>query len=702
VSLIAGIGPILARAGLLELLEARADRGEGVVRKAGIVFHWGSREGEGSWSADFRDARAGRPPVSSYHVDRATFDQLLLDHASSLGATVHEGARVEEVRRVGPSWHVRFELDGARHEALAAHVVDASGLSRVLSRALGIRRVGFDDMSNHALHGYWRGSAKKEHGSPLADGTYWTFISTTTDGWCWHIPLGPDLVSVGLVTSEDALPSGGAGPIEDFYVRNVRACHGIGDLLADATLDHHPLAPRARRVLSQRDWSSHAERLSTDGAFLVGDAALFVDPILTSGVVLSAIGASLAAGALHTLWNDPDVDSALLRESYDETYLDLALGYHRVAQIWYRRNDKVQSWWWQARRAALRSDSASTQLDMRAFLAMTLGLVRDPFAGLAAQREGGLDVVRPDKLLLAQGVVGADAGAVERALLDRLAEITRDHADEGEARTLVHRHLLARWRRRLERALSLAHLEVRARERYYSDRTMAGWKRTRLVEVRARGSADLLDRVILPAGADPGAPLGVPLQEASLRASLEAATAHLPTGSHARRRLVHAAWERLVQLDVMGLLPSESQLDAADEAIAPESLETVVWLARTLAEPSERVGIIVDLLGSSMDVVTTGRRLLVVPREGDQPVQAYATTARCAVSYLDGTLEPTARASLDRALDRVRAAEPRARWGDELRAVAGESLLLDGLAITWTTPDRVRALSDRRTQSEGA
>jgi flavin-dependent dehydrogenase len=706
-SLIAGIAPILARAGVLDALESRAARGDGLVRKAGIVFHWGAQRGdvgstEGTWTADFREGATGRPPVSSYHVDRAVFDQTLLEHARDLGAQVFEEATVESVIEHADHVELVVALDGAQQRLEAEHLIDASGLARVVSRARGERRIGFDDMSNFAVHAYWRGSTKKQHGATLPDDTYWTFISTTTDGWCWHIPLGPELVSVGLVTSRDAIPSGGPDALEAFYVRNVRAAEGVGDLLARASIEAHPRAPRGQRVLVQRDWSSHAERLSGPRHLLVGDAALFVDPILTSGVVLSIVGASLAAGVLHTQWNAPSVDAALLRASFDETYLDLALGYHRVAQIWYRRNDKVQSWWWQARRAALRASETSIASDARAFLAMTLGLVRDPFAARMGAGGGGLDVVRPDKLLLARGVLGdTTVEGTERALFDRLAEITTRHADEREARNAVHRHLLARWRARLDRPLCLDHLEVRSRTRHYSDRTLAGWPLTTLVEVRRRGAEDdLLARVVLPAGTDPLSPLGVPVDPSTtLRDAIAASTERLAVGSHEERRAVDAVWERVIQLDVAGLLDDAPLHDTPLHDIPmpvvapPESaIDLVVRCARRLAS-DDRIGVLVDRLGRSFDVITPSRRFVLVPFEGDARPRAYAHTSALAISYAGRALTDAERAALDSAVASVRDDEPRpVAWPHALRAIAGSSFVVERERVRESSSEEVRAI----------
>ena len=160
-------------------------------------------------------------------------------------------------------------------------------------------------------------------------------------------------MSVGLVTEADSLPSGGQSALEDFYRRNVAACPEVGELLEGADLVQHPLA--ASKLLTIRDWSYRCDPVCGDGWFLVGDAAMFVNPILSTGLLITSNGASMAANALLTLWNDPDVETARLLASYDATYREAGMSFHRLAHIWYARNFKRTTWHWEAKRQRLRT-----------------------------------------------------------------------------------------------------------------------------------------------------------------------------------------------------------------------------------------------------------------------------------------------------------------------------------------------------------
>nr|WP_253266425.1 FAD-dependent oxidoreductase [Streptomyces sp. 6-11-2] len=73
-----------------------------------------------------------------WHVTRSEFDQLLLDNARKLGATVHEAAQVTEIPRdeTGRVTGVAYTQDGEPRRATGRFVVDASGQGRVLTRQM--------------------------------------------------------------------------------------------------------------------------------------------------------------------------------------------------------------------------------------------------------------------------------------------------------------------------------------------------------------------------------------------------------------------------------------------------------------------------------------------------------------------------------------------------------------------------------------
>src|SRR5206468_3569284 len=93
----------------------------------------------------------------TYHVDRAKFDHLLLQHAQRLGARVYEGLSVRRVDFSEPG-SVRLRLAGPDRETdlTARMVVDASGRRTLLGTQLGwrIKDPVFDQ---YALHAWFDG-----------------------------------------------------------------------------------------------------------------------------------------------------------------------------------------------------------------------------------------------------------------------------------------------------------------------------------------------------------------------------------------------------------------------------------------------------------------------------------------------------------------------------------------------------------------
>jgi flavin-dependent dehydrogenase len=458
--------PILRRAGVLEKIEAASP-----IRKAGVLFHWGAN-GEETWTIDFRTANG--PPRPGYQVDRAELDALLLEHAESLGAEVRQQANVVGVERRASGHAVIVDCGGQTTSIEASQVVDASGQQRVLSRWLGVGTIPFDGMNNFAVYGYFRGSEVAQCGRPVGDDERWTYIATTRDGWVWHIPIARDLVSVGVVTDASRLPSGDA--LEEFYLQNVRACRPVSELLARAELVQHPRAPS--RLLTVRDWSYRTARLADDGWLCVGDAAAFIDPLLSSGLLLTAHGASMAANMLHTLWNDPNVDAPLLRASYESAYVDMARSYHRLVSCWYERNFAVSSWHWEAHRQRLREGRLPhEETSEEAFFALAIGVFADPL-------RGAIDNERPDQ-------------RIAQAHLFGRANVTTDTADENAARDRERVRRERRYRALLRSRLR-ASCRASMQRGYFTDSDRDHWRLVEYVEVRG---GDGYDRVVFPADA---------------------------------------------------------------------------------------------------------------------------------------------------------------------------------------------------------
>jgi clorobiocin biosynthesis protein Clo-hal len=102
---------------------------------------------------------------------------------------------------------------------------------------------------------------------------------------------------------------------------------------------------------------------------LVGDAACFVDPILSGGVDFAVRGACNGALAILTTLREPETGEEPL-ERYQERLRQEYRAYLRLARYWYGNNRSVNGLFWEAH-SEIPADSVSTP--MRAFVYLTSG-----------------------------------------------------------------------------------------------------------------------------------------------------------------------------------------------------------------------------------------------------------------------------------------------------------------------------------------
>ena len=288
-------------------------------------------------------------PDHSWQVDRGRYDLVLLERAREVGVEVYDETRVVGVLpgeggdrteadkdRV---FGVRFSPNGeAKVRTLSArHTIDASGQGRKFSGWLGIKTEKFP-LGDTALYRYYKGFTWNEAliGS-FYDGKI--FFASVPRGWLWFIPLSQDTVSVGLVTRKNFLRN--VTTDQAFEEELVQAVE-IRDMLAGATWVSHAYTPDPPATYVIQEWTYQNERLAGPGWYLVGDAAAFVDPILSSGLNLAHNCALLAANAINTEWNHPDVPARAVQEGYQALYGEIYASFLSMATWWYQRRDTDQ------------------------------------------------------------------------------------------------------------------------------------------------------------------------------------------------------------------------------------------------------------------------------------------------------------------------------------------------------------------------
>ncbi|MFI9828690.1 tryptophan 7-halogenase [Streptomyces sp. NPDC051913] len=263
----------------------------GFTLKRGGTLRWG-RDPE-PWQFSFAmTPRVPEPTATAFQVERSRFDEILLRGARRAGADVREGSTVRRV--VADDARVRgvefSDADGNSRTAYAKYVLDASGNTSRIHSGVGGSRVYSDFFRNLAVFGYFAGGARLPE--PNSGNI---FCAAFDAGWLWYIPLRDDLTSVGAVISPEhtaAVQRDARGAWRDM----IEACPEVGRLVADV-----PVATEAPydRVRVRRDWSYWKQSLWKPGMALVGDAACFVDPVLSSGVHLATYGALLAARSVN-------------------------------------------------------------------------------------------------------------------------------------------------------------------------------------------------------------------------------------------------------------------------------------------------------------------------------------------------------------------------------------------------------------------
>jgi len=284
----------------------------GFQAKGGAYFFWGPEEWEVRFTELGSDESNSGQRANAWQVVRSEFDKLLLDHARELGVDVHEGVSVRELefdgdRPVAAIWS-ESDSPGAAGRIGFDYLVDASGRHGVMSvRHLRNRRF-HDVFRNVAAWSYWRGAKKLDRGPEGA-----IAVCSVDDGWFWAIPLHDGTLSVGLVTGRDVFNAkrNELGSIQAVYDRALARCPAVASLLDGAT--------QVGEMKVEQDYSYAAEEFSGPGYFLCGDAACFLDPLLSTGVHLATYSAMLAAAAIVST-DRGEVEAEQARRFYSTVY----------------------------------------------------------------------------------------------------------------------------------------------------------------------------------------------------------------------------------------------------------------------------------------------------------------------------------------------------------------------------------------------
>lgn len=284
----------------------------------------------------------------TFQVERRVMDQLLITNGKNHGVSIMQGATVDIRSSVlqTPRSELAFSVGSQPYRIAASIVVDASGPARVVGRHAQQYAEEKVDFQTSAVWGYFRNvrSLDRYAWNKVAQfpRDEYTQHVCFPEGWMWYIPLvswqdSPDanlqqmlshvlqssdplpdrhelmarfgcpaseIVSIGMVLRQDRDTHLKHDPREAFETYRQRY-PAIDHLLTGSELLSGHYEP-GTSFSSRTGFRRHARQVSGDGWLLIGDAAFFVDPLISPGLTAGTAMAYRAVDATVRTLDEPD------------------------------------------------------------------------------------------------------------------------------------------------------------------------------------------------------------------------------------------------------------------------------------------------------------------------------------------------------------------------------------------------------------
>jgi flavin-dependent dehydrogenase len=265
----------------------------GFLYKGGAEF-FDERSGEHATYL-FKEGLPGTPGYA-YQVERAKFDKAVLDSALAGGARFLR-ARVSQMLPDASGVAVHT----SEGELRARYVIDATGQDALLAhREKSMRRI--EDFGLAAVFRHFEELPEAVWNELAHAGQGNIRVLIIDQGWVWCIPLAGRRLSVGVVTRK----------------------RGVSNELFDETYSASPMLQRLTAGCPRSDLriirNFSYRNTKTRGArwACLGDAALFLDPVFSSGVSLAMLGGERFAEVLDAALREGREDDPELTRPVSE------------------------------------------------------------------------------------------------------------------------------------------------------------------------------------------------------------------------------------------------------------------------------------------------------------------------------------------------------------------------------------------------
>ena len=265
------------------------------------------------------------PAATTWQVERAEFDLMLLDNARSKGVEIRENTTaLDFLKQDGRITGVRARTeDDKPFEVTAPITLDCTGRDALFQRKNGWRKR--DPKLNKISIWTLYQDAMRDPG--LDEGAT-TIAYLDGRGWFWNIPLRNGIVSSGIVAERDYLYRDTRDPAE-IFAREIENNSWVKEHLSQG----HQFG----EYWVTGEYSYRAEHCADDGLVLVGDAFSFLDPVFSSGVFLALKSGEMAADATHAALLSGDT-SATAFASYGENLCGIIEVMRQLVYAFYDEN----------------------------------------------------------------------------------------------------------------------------------------------------------------------------------------------------------------------------------------------------------------------------------------------------------------------------------------------------------------------------
>jgi flavin-dependent dehydrogenase len=313
----------------------------GFHKKIGAAYLWGESRHE-PWYVNYPSCELPYPESLkhengrySLHVPRHKFDEILRDKTREMGAEFIIGQPIDYLIQQDEKRVISAVLESGE-KIFSSYWIDATGQSSSMARKVTVRNpVG---SPRTARYGYFN-DLDWDKAESFGFDLHRTNIISSEAGWFWVIHLGEagdNLTSLGFVSTPDVMRNLAFSNAIDAYPElNI---FGFGD--KKVIPRDHVGNPMEKAIYKHSDYSYRCDELQGVNWALVGDAALFLDPILSQGVTLAVhYGVLRGRAAVAALGGNHHAQAVAT-----EHYLNEAEVLHRVVMQWYSNNRSVSDW----------------------------------------------------------------------------------------------------------------------------------------------------------------------------------------------------------------------------------------------------------------------------------------------------------------------------------------------------------------------